>query len=102
MLLCAALKGRTELVQKLVRDDNNLKVTIYIQLHSCSKCQAMNIQQGILKAQWNGKSALILAAQGGHTDTVKALLNAGADVSKASNIMHNINMKRLTTSPVAS
>ena len=30
MLLCAALKGRTELVQNLVRDDNNLKVTIYI------------------------------------------------------------------------
>ena len=33
MLLCAALKGRTELVQKLVRDDNNLKVTIYIYIY---------------------------------------------------------------------
>ena len=52
----------------------------------------MNIHQGILKAQWNGKSALMLAAQGGHTDTVKALLNAGADVSKASSIVHNINI----------
>ena len=41
----------------------------------------MNIQQDILRSQWNGKSALMLAAQGGHTETVKALLNAGADVS---------------------
>ena len=62
----------------------------------------MNVQQGILKAQWNGKSALMLAAQGGHIDTVKELLNAGANVSKTSSIMHNINMKKLTTSPVTS
>ena len=41
----------------------------------------MNTQQDILKSRWNGKSALMLAAQGGHTETVKALLNAGADVS---------------------
>ena len=41
----------------------------------------MNIEQDILKAQWNGKSALMLAAQGGRTETVEALLNAGADVS---------------------
>ena len=33
MLLYAALKGRTELVQKLTRDDNNLKVTIYIYIY---------------------------------------------------------------------
>ena len=41
----------------------------------------MNIQQDTLRSQWNGKSALMLAAQGGHTETVKALLNAGAGVS---------------------
>ena len=41
----------------------------------------MNFQQDILKTEWNGKSALMLAAEGGHTETVKALLKAGADVS---------------------
>ena len=29
----------------------------------------------------DGKSALMMAAQGGHTETVKALIAAGADVN---------------------
>lgn len=37
--------------------------------------------QDILYSRWNGKSALMLAAQGGHIETVEALINAGADVS---------------------
>ena len=36
--------------------------------------------QEILYSQWNGKSALMLAVQAGHFDTVKTLLNAGANV----------------------
>ena len=41
----------------------------------------MHVQQDILYSQWNGKSALMLAAQSGHTKTVKALINAGAEVN---------------------
>ena len=41
----------------------------------------MHVQQDILYSQWNGKSALMLAAQGGHTKTVRTLLNAGAEVN---------------------
>ena len=44
----------------------------------------MLVQQDILYSQWNGKSALMLAAQGGHTKTVRALLNAGAEVNVTS------------------
>ena len=41
----------------------------------------MIVQLGILYSLWNGKSALMLAAEGGHTETVKTLLDAGANVS---------------------
>ena len=50
----------------------------------------MHVQQDILYSQWNGMSALMLAAQGGHTKTVRTLLNAGAEV--------NITMQLVITS----
>ena len=39
------------------------------------------VQLGILHWLWNGKSALMLATEGGHTEIVKTLLDAGANVS---------------------
>ena len=47
----------------------------------------MHVQQDILYSQWNGKSALMLAAQSGHTKTVRALLNAGAEVNVTSYVL---------------
>ena len=47
----------------------------------------MHALQDILYSQWNGKSALMLAAQSGHTKTVRALLNAGAEVNITSYVL---------------
>ena len=50
----------------------------------------MHVQQDILCSQWKGKSALMLAAQSGHSETVKALLDGGADVSVNSNVLDSL------------
>ena len=50
----------------------------------------MHVQRDILYSQWKGKSALMLAAQSGHSETVKELLDGGANVNVNSNVLYSL------------
>ena len=40
----------------------------------------------ILQLKWKGNTALMMAAKGGHTKTVKILIEAGTDVTERNTV----------------
>ena len=48
---------------------------------ACHVMQSLNVQMTLVSVPQHGLTALILAIQEGHTETVRTLLAAGADVN---------------------
>ena len=75
-LMFAAERGQTDIVQALINAGANVGAK--------NRVSCLTVANVLLTAFTffeDGKTALMMAAQGGHTETVKALIVAGADVN---------------------
>ena len=75
--MLAARRGRTETVKALIEAGANVNVRNIMVISGVSSACSLLIPY----SHKNKVIALMLAARGGHTETVKALIEAGADVN---------------------
>jgi uncharacterized protein len=87
-LMMAALRGRTEIVRKLVARDADVNKTGWTPLHYAATSAHLDIIELLLEHHAyidaespNGTTPLMMAAQYGSPEAVKLLLEAGADAS---------------------
>ena len=64
----------------------DMMCVILTQIHTMySDCTVFNVKQFCMMPQ-NGQTALLIAALGGHAEAVTVLIDARADVNRASNV----------------
>ncbi len=83
-LLAAAMGGHTAIVQVLVEHDVRVNnVPAGLREWALSAARIALDEEEITQAAARGDTALIIAVRQGHTDTVRYLLDHGADVNRA-------------------
>ena len=83
----ASYRGYTETVKVLAEAKADPNITTKVKLHYTNYCYCIvQIRSGSCISLQDGDTALILAANEGHTDIVKILMEQGADV----HIMNNV------------
>ena len=83
-LLAAAMSGHTAIVQVLVEHDAKVNaVPAGLREWALSAARIALDEEEVTQAAARGDTALIIAVRQGHTDTVRYLLDHGADVNRA-------------------
>ena len=82
--MLATQGGHTETVKALLHAGADVSVN----MHYCiAVYQYMYMQApALLHLRWKGNTALMMSAKGGHTTTVKVLIEAGIDVAIRNNV----------------